>query len=578
MKHKRISGVLTAAGILMSAICIQCAHPVSPAGGPKDETPPKPLMQVPPDRTTGFNANKITLVFDEYISLKDPAKEIFVSPPMKKKPVIKTKGKSVTVEFEEALQPDATYTISFGNAIVDFNESNALTNYEYVFSTGEHIDSLAVAGKVVNAFNHQPETEILVMLYRDNNDTLPIDSLPMHTPPVSASKSIKDGSFRINNLAPGEYLLFALQDLNNNFMFDLPNEKIAYLDSLIIVSPDEPIPPDSIETDTSGQITPPVMFGREYEYTLYLFEEVDSTQKLLGKRLTGNGLLTYFFRMPADSLSFTLLGIEPEPDDWYLPEYSANMDTINLWLKPGLPDTIRVRMAAGDSTADTSRFILSKAEPAKPAKQKEGKTGMLKITSNASGGAFDLNKPLMLTFSFPVETFDPEKIILTSETDTLSPPILFTDSIGRHCTVEYAWLEGQSYKITLDDSAFIDLYGHHNDSVTYFIKVRNLSDYGVLMMNVEIPQDGFQYIIQLLTEKEVVVRETIIEQSERLQFDYLLPGKYKLKAIRDQNLNGKWDTGNYRRRIPPEKVGYYAPGIVIRANWDLMEEWKPDLK
>ncbi|MCU0370899.1 MAG: Ig-like domain-containing protein, partial [Bacteroidales bacterium] len=363
---------------------LNCARQGSPAGGPKDEVPPEAVSEMPPNRSVYFNSKDVVITFNEFIQLKDPAKEIFISPPMRTKPEFKGIGKKVVIEFSEELKENSTYTFNFGNAIVDYTEANPLVNYEYVFSTGGHLDSLYVPGKVLNAFNLQPEPDIIVMVYLDDNDTIPLDSLPYKVQPKSASKTTKDGNFRINNLPEGEYKLFALQDFNNNYLFDLPNERIAFLDSLVTLSSGEeivvkadtadtvndtiPYLPPVDETDTVNRTAPSMQLVSEDTYTLYLFEEVDSTQKLLGKKLIGRSLLQYIFRRPADSVRIKPVEFQPERPDWYILEFSKMKDTVNFWLREGLPDTIRVCVSASDSLADTSRYILSRTAPEKPGK------------------------------------------------------------------------------------------------------------------------------------------------------------------------------------------------------------------
>ena len=85
---------------------------------------------------------------------------MLISPPLKKKPVIRVKEKSIRVTFEDELLPNTTYTINFGNSFSDLNESNPLPDFEFVFSTGDVIDSLSVTGKVLDAFNHKPEERV----------------------------------------------------------------------------------------------------------------------------------------------------------------------------------------------------------------------------------------------------------------------------------------------------------------------------------------------------------------------------------------------------------------------------------
>jgi hypothetical protein len=60
--------------------------------------------------------------------------------------------------------------------------------------------------------------------------------------------------------------------------------------------------------------------------------------------------------------------------------------------------------------------------------------------------------------------------------------------------------------------------------------------------------------------------------------EYLKPGNYLFKIIVDKNNNGKWDPGNYIKKLEPEPVTYFQKVINVRANWEIEESWqfKPD--
>lgn len=571
MRNKQVLLVLF---LIPGIFLIRCARPGSPTGGPEDITPPEVRSAVPPDRSVSFDAKKITISFNEFIQLKDPAKEIFISPPMRTRPEFKTQGKNITVEFKEELKANSTYTINFGNSIIDYSANNPLINFEYVFSTGDHIDSLSISGKVINAFNDQPEVDIIAMVYTDENDTIPLDSLPLKIPPRSASKTTKDGSFRINNLAQGQYKLVALQDLNNNYIFDLPNERFAFLDSLITIAPPETTIDTVDSTYNDTVVSPAFQIVPGESFTLYLFEEMDSTQRLLSKKLVGSSLLQYIFRMPVDSVEISLVNFQPDRPDWYIPEFNKTKDTLNFWLRSGLPDTIRVRVSAGDSLVDTTRFFPGRTTPDRPGKKREAAKEGLKVNSSAFAGSFDLNKKFILFFASPIQYFDPGKLTLYTPADTLVPVFSFTDSLQRKGELSYNWLEKEAYKILIEDSAFCDLSGLCNDSITFVFKVRALEDYGILLMDITLHEKSGQYIIQLLDEKENVIQEKTLTSSGLYRFEFLKPGNYKLKAIFDANSNGKWDTGKYKKNLLPERVEYDTLPLSIRANWDLQEEWK----
>jgi len=601
LRFKSTTIVLAAIFLFSGIILTRCAKQGTPAGGPKDADPPEFVSADPPNRSVFFDYKKITITFNEFIQLKDASKEIFISPPMRSKPEYKAIGKKVVIEFQEELKTNSTYTISFGNSIVDYTESNPLVNFEYVFSTGSYIDSLSIPGKVVNAFDHKPEPLILVMVYQDDNDTIPLDSLPLKIAPKNASKTTQEGTFRINNLAAGKYKLFALEDYNNNFIFDMPNERIAFLDSLVTISPPPEViivPTDSteidsvgndvietdtiaaasIETDTIGTDTvadPSIQLIKENFYTLYLFEEADTVQRLLDKKLIGTTLLRYIFRLPADSVNIIPVGFQPETPDWYMMEYGKLKDTLNLWLKPGLPDTIRVGITAADSVADTSRYILSKPVLAKSGKRKEAAKSGFAMLSNVKAGALDVNKNLQLRFGVPVASYDTSFFTLYSATDTLIPVFVFTDTVQKLGEVIHSWNQGETYQLIIEDSALCDIGGSCNDSTFVRFRVRSVEDYGLLLLNLILPDSvSGKYIIQLMNDKETLIRQEIVDVSGILRFEYLMAGNYKLKAIFDANENGRWDTGKYGTNSLPEQVEYYPPTLTIRANWEQQEDWQ----
>jgi uncharacterized protein (DUF2141 family) len=583
MKIKVPAAVLAMVLILMGLTMVRCAKQGTPTGGPKDEEPPAFESAIPPDHTVFFNSEKITITFNEFVQLKNPAKEIFVSPPMKIKPEYKVNGKKVIIEFQEELKENSTYTINFGNAIVDFTEGNPVVNFEYVFSTGEHIDSLSIPGKILNAFDLTPVPEILVMVYKDDNDTIPLDSLPYRVSPASASKTTKEGIFRINNLAAGEYKLFALEDMNNNFIFDLPNERIAFLDSLVTLSPPEPaiVAADSSDTIPSADSTdtievagPSFQILTEDSYTLYLYEEADSTQRLMGKKLIGTTLLQYIFKKPVDSINITPVEFQPEKPVWYMLEYGILRDTLNIWLKDGLPDTIRVCVSVSDSLSDTSRYILSRAREEKQGSRRKGTaTQALGMIPNITTGRLDIDKEFTLTFGIPIQAIDTSKLSLFAPTDTIVPSFTFTDSIQRHGKVNYKWVPNETYIVNVDDSAFMDIGGAFNDSTFFRFKVRTAEEYGILIVKVRSQEAEGKCIIQLMTDKDILVEEKMVEASGTVKFENIMPGNYKLKAIHDANSNGKWDPGKYNKGVQPEKVEYYKAPLSIRANWDMQEEW-----
>jgi hypothetical protein len=112
-------------------LVLACASIVTPDGGPYDEEPPVLMEAKPAVGATNVTTGKINLDFDENIKLVNAFENVVVSPPQLQMPEIKASGKRVTVELLDTLIPNVTYSIDFGNSIVDNNEGNPYENFAY---------------------------------------------------------------------------------------------------------------------------------------------------------------------------------------------------------------------------------------------------------------------------------------------------------------------------------------------------------------------------------------------------------------------------------------------------------------
>jgi hypothetical protein len=247
----KISEYIIICGLILG-LATGCAKVGSPVGGPKDVTPPEVVSSKPANMATNFNDKRVEITFNEFLKFKDQEKVFVTSPPFKKKPEVVLKYKTVVVNFREDLLPDRTYTLNFGNSITDNNEGNPVRDFEFVFSTGKYIDSLSFEGKVVSAFNHQPDKDgLFVMLFDVIGDSVPMKYLPAYT-----AKTNEKGFFRINHIKADTFMVVAIKDANNNYMYET-NEEVAFSDSLLFLdtrffnAPDTAAMRDTATTDSA---------------------------------------------------------------------------------------------------------------------------------------------------------------------------------------------------------------------------------------------------------------------------------------------------------------------------------------
>lgn len=552
----------------------RCANVVSPTGGPKDVTPPIVLQAIPENQSTMFQGKEIHITFDEYVTLNNPNNNIMISPPLKNNPEYKLSGKSLIIKFKDPLRSESTYSINFGESIKDLHEGNIFKNYSYVFSTGDIIDTLTLEGKLIQADNYKPSPDYFVMLYYRENDTISLDSLPYLVKPHYITKTDKEGNFKFSGLKEKDYLIFALKDENSNLKFDLPNESIAFLDSLVkpIYNSQSVILNDSLQNDSVKQEVKKIE-----TLTLYSFLEEDTIQKLLKKEVPEEGLLRFVFNRPAQNVKIETL--ESLPDTFNIfKTYSANYDTI-LWYFTPNKDSLSLTVNYDTLINDTTLMSLKpRVTGGRKAKQ-ESVSKSLEIKTNISAGNIKPEQDLILTFKEPVTNIimrDTSWYIVGKDTIINDLHFEKIDSFGLKYKLDKTLVPENSYKIIIPDSVFFGFRGATNDTTEFSFKVPEVSQYGNIFVKVEVPENVPQIIVELLDDKDKFIARQIVDESKKIEFKYLVPKKYKLKAIVDNDGNGKWSPGNYGKKLLPESIIFHKDIFDVKANWDidLEETWK----
>ncbi len=529
---KKLLGLLFFA--FMALALWQCAKRGSPSGGPKDVTPPELVRAEPENFTTNFKAKKIRLYFDELIKLEDVQNQLVVSPPFKNPAEITPMGtpsKYIEVVIKDTLRENTTYTINFGQSIVDNNEGNPNSFLSYVFSTGDYLDSLTVAGAVKDAVNRKADEFISVMLYAIDstyNDSTIYKEPPLYITNTGDSLPL----FELKNLKGGKYALFALNDVNKNNMFDQGQDKIGFIKDTITV------PTDSI-------------------YLLNLFREQLNYRASVPSLVTKNKIIFGYQGDYRDMNIETLTSLPDSVKTTILKE--RGKDTLNYWLTPTDLDSI-VFMVRNDKVEAIDTFTV---------KMRELTIDSLKLSTSV-GGTFNLDDTFSVFANTPIAALDTSNISL-NVSDSI--PVTYTyvlDTLKNQIDFDFEAEPNQDYSFSFLPGAITDFFGTQNDTLAYNLSTGSLADYG----NLRIVLGGtvsFPVIVQLTNEKGEVQREVFASESQIFEFNNLDPGNYIARVVLDENGNGKMDTGNYLEKRQPEKVSYYPGVIEIRANWEKEE-------
>ena len=524
--------------IVLSIVVISgCAKRGSPSGGPVYSIPPVLINTSPKINSIKFDSKEIRLTFDEFVKLDNVDEQLIISPPINKssyevKP-LNGVTKKVFLEFIDSLETETTYSINFGNSIKDNNEGNPLTFFSYTFSTGETIDSLYVRGNISDAFDKETDDYISIHLYRI--DSIFNDSIIFNNRPTYISNSLDSTSYQFKNIKEGKYLILALKDIDNNYFFDPFYDKIGFIDSLIT------LPRDSI-----------INFKLFKEETSLIWDK----PHFINSEKIGFG---YYGKLDLKNIE-----IESSIPDSVNYTYTKEneKDTLIFWLSKNSFDSLNFNLIE----KDTTKLVTVKFDRAK-----DTLIDSLSISPKTTS-IIHLKETFKLSSNIPLENIE-DSLITIRDIDSLIVP--FTTSINDNLDqidIKFEVSPSDNYRLFILPEAIKDIRGvSNNDTLQYNVVSQSLEDYGNVYLDV-IRNSNSKFILQMIDSNGDVIRVfKNVNQDATYNFDYVRPGKYIFRLIEDTNNNDKWDTGNYLKKIKPERVYYFSNELEVRANWDLNE-------
>ncbi|GIJ95029.1 Ig-like domain-containing protein [Capnocytophaga stomatis] len=524
--------------MLLMSVFWQCARRGSPTGGPKDEKPPVLLTAEPKSGATQFNRNKIRLTFDEFVVIKDLRKQLIISPPMENFPIISpmSASKKLDISILDTLKPNTTYVFNFGSSIQDYNEGNPYPDFKYVFSTGNFVDSLKVRGKIKDALKPKPDNFVTVMLYEYNENYK--DSLIYKSKPTYVTNTLDSlETFELNYLRKGKYVMVALKDKNNNYRFDQKEDKIAFWNEPISVEDKDTLP----------------------SYELTLFKEVLNYKPARPVQVSENRI-SFGFEGSTDSVK--IKPISPVKGDFkYIISKEPKKDTLNFWFSPKQSDSLLFAVQRSQKI-DTFKVRLKSMKPDSL------------LVSNSFSGELPMGKNFAWKSNIPIVKTDSTKIKVFGK-DSLELP--FKTKLDRD-KLEYSIVfdtkHNASYRIEALPEAITDFFGNTNDTLRVNLRTKKLEDYSILKLTIK-KELQFPVILQLTNEKGDRIESELYFESAQKEyiFENVSPGKYKIRITEDRNKNKIWDTGNFLKRIQPERVMYFPNLVELRANWEVEEVW-----
>ena len=502
---------------ILAILLYGCANKKPLTGGEKDTKAPQILVAQPKSGSININPKTLVIEFDEPVQENDIQNNLIITPRIDNPYKAKVKGRKLILEFEKSFDDSTTYSIYLDNCVQDITERNPTKNLNYVFSTGNYIDSLKLNVEIKNIYDQKTVENALVCLY-STEDTLDITN----SKPLYFGYTSSDGKVELKNIKYGSYNLYAIEDENKNMIYDA-NETIAFIDSTIRIDTNLrtiSLHPHKEDIKKKQDIKDIQNIGNTYKLTITnkieKFDIVDS----------GFNVIKNINNWFTDDNTLFIEFSDSTFNGKFVSYYSDNQkDTSNLILKKGkkLHNNLRI-LDINPKPEENLKVELF----VKPKLIIDSMLYFVSDSMKIENNGLKLDSNLNI-----IEFFPPKDLI--------------------------------NYKLHIDSNA-IQNDDVHNKEMLETIKVREETETGIIKGKVNCKQP---HILQLLDKSYKIVEELFNVDDYTLS--YIKPGTYKIRLILDQNGNKKWDDASFKNKLMPEKVIFHKSDIIVKENWEISD-------
>lgn len=550
-----------------------CANITPPTGGPRDSIAPIRILSIPIDKSTDYKGKTITMEFDERIQTKNLKDQLIITPLTDSEYEYTLKKNIFKLTFEEPFQDSTTFTLNFRESLQDITEGNPTKDNKFTFSTGSFIDSMSITGYVKELMTYDTLASVVIGLYRAQDTITIFDGSPYYFTELD-----EDGSYLIENIKNGKYLLYAFLDENKNLELETNNESYGFSkDTILLDTGIYTHNIDLINLDLSEfKIMTALPSGQYFDINLnkyildYTINPINNSHTFFTNRAKENKSIRFYNNFEnIDSLQISFTAI----------------DSINT----ELTDTLYIK------------FSESK-------RKKEEFSAKIYPATNT---AIELNQDFKIEFNKPIISTNIDSIFIQYDTtrilqihdsifiwNKLKDELIFKVEIDKskvdtiinrntrlnqikkdsvQASNEQPQVKRQisndkkiegpklnkGLQLYFGIGSFYSADQDTSKTLTYNYKFIVPEENGIQEINIETEYESF--VLQLVTEKFELIKE--IKNEKAIVFKNLKPGNYKIRVLIDENNDGKWSPGNMKKQIEPEPVYIYPESLVVRADW-----------
>ena len=561
--------------IFFVGIIYACASVSSPTGGEKDDKAPSLISSNPKDQSLNVKTREFEFEFDEWIKVENLQQDLIISPRIVNPFEHKVSKQTLTITFEEDFADSTTYTFNFRSSVKDITEGNLWEKAKISFSTGSFLDSLKIQGKVSHHLTQEPAKNITVALYDSKIDTANL----REGKPLYFTTTDERGNYEISNIKKASYKLQAFNDANNDLMNQSATEAFGFYPKIInfedsINSFDLSIYQENQDTLKINKFSPSgkdfqIKFNKSIkDYQLHTLNNPD--KQIYSNLIEENTVLKIYkenFELsPNDSLQIYLEATDSVGQQV--------MDTIYVKFRESKVENELIKIGGNSSSGIVSDLVDLKVYLNKPIYKINKDSIVIKTndevyttlnSKNISIGTY--NRTVHFNFKLDRQSIKKFNETLIQKYDSINKSNTDEDSTNVNKPKTNYQVDAPP-KLYFGNGAFIGIEKDSTNSKSISLNFLQAENFGIIKGKVI--HDEIQFIIQLL-DKNFQVIDTLVNKSEFV-FNYVKPGEYKIRVIKDTNGNGKWDAGNPFLKLMPEEVVLLGEKLTVKANWELIDK------
>ncbi|RPI70631.1 MAG: hypothetical protein EHM47_11785, partial [Ignavibacteriales bacterium] len=523
-----------------------------------DKIPPEIIELYPEDGTTNFDEEYFEIGFSEYVDKRSVQDAVFISPAIEGDIEYDWSGKYLRVNFPGKLREDATYVVTIGTDVADYNNKNRMAEaYTFTFATGNEIDRRIITGRVYDS----KAEDVMLFAYKLTDTT----TNPLAYKPDYISQAGKKGDYKIMGLAEGDYRIFAVQDEYRDLLFQPVQDRIGIPSADIHLTADDTLHKGLNFFITSADTVRPRLISAvmtdEHHILVSLSKESELyDQKKVNPNISAENFSLidsatgkiaeplYAYKGNTKSTEFVLVVPKdfPGSDEWYL-----------------IADTLKDNLGNFYANDFTSLTISSNPDTTKPNLYKT-------IPPKASRDADYQSQDFYFYFD---DAFNRE----TAETG-----ITFKDTLKRDIKFNLTFIDDASFKVTtaqklepqkdyiiaLDLNKFEDASGNSYDSV-YRYNFRTISGLDFTGISGKLFNADFSsrpvLVLEGVDNKDHIYNKTVAD--ENFSFERVNAGKYILWCYYDKDSSNSYSYGSADPFKYSEEFFFYRDTLALKPRW-----------